>query len=83
MSYNPDPNVVSAIRRIGRKRGVPDRWIETALATGLVESGLQNLSSGDADSAGWRQDCRVRTTESLRWRCYSEGGANASLYKPN
>jgi hypothetical protein len=56
MSYNPDPNVVSAIRRIGRKRGVPDRWIETALATGLVESGLQNLSGGDADSAGWRQE---------------------------
>jgi hypothetical protein len=51
-----DPHVVNAITRIGRRRGVPDRWIQTALATGIVESNLQNLSGGDADSAGWRQE---------------------------
>lgn len=54
MAY--DPNVVDAIRRIGQQRKVPRRWLEAAYATGIVESGLQNLDHGDADSKGWRQE---------------------------
>jgi hypothetical protein len=51
-----DPAVVEAIRRIGQQRKVPRRWLEAAYATGIVESGLQNLDYGDADSKGWRQE---------------------------
>lgn len=54
MSY--DPHVVNAILRIGRRRGESKRYILEAFATGIVESGLRNLSGGDADSAGWRQE---------------------------
>lgn len=54
MAY--DPQVVNQIIRIGQKRGVPRRHILSALATGIVETGLQNLSYGDADSLGWRQE---------------------------
>jgi hypothetical protein len=54
MAY--DPAVVEAIKRIGRKRGVGREAILGALATGIVESGLQNLGYGDADSQGWRQE---------------------------
>lgn len=32
------------------------RKIRAAYETGIVESGLRNLSYGDADSAGWRQE---------------------------
>jgi hypothetical protein len=54
MAY--DPQVVNAIRRVAKQRGVPDRWLVSAFATGIVESGLRNLGGGDADSAGWRQE---------------------------
>lgn len=40
------------IIRIGRELGVSDRAIATALATGMVESGLRNLNGGDRDSLG-------------------------------
>ncbi len=40
------------IIRIGRELGVSDRAIATALATGMVESGLRNLAWGDRDSLG-------------------------------
>src|ERR1044072_2569352 len=54
MSY--DPAVIRAIERIGRKRKMGKEAILGALATGIVESGLQNLSGGDADSVNWRQE---------------------------
>lgn len=40
------------IIRVGRELGVSDRAIATALATGMVESGLRNLDWGDRDSLG-------------------------------
>ncbi|WP_253247467.1 MULTISPECIES: LysM peptidoglycan-binding domain-containing protein [Microbacterium] len=42
----------SLIIRIGRELGASDRAIATALATGMVESGLRNLDWGDRDSLG-------------------------------
>jgi hypothetical protein len=52
----PDPKVLKTIKRIARKRGVPYKHVLAAVETGLVESNLQNLSYGDADSQGWRQE---------------------------
>ncbi|WP_200838776.1 MULTISPECIES: LysM peptidoglycan-binding domain-containing protein [Microbacterium] len=40
------------IIRVGRELGASDRAIATALATGMVESGLRNLDWGDRDSLG-------------------------------
>lgn len=53
MSY--DPRVVSRIRQIAADRGEPMRYVIGAMATGIVESGLQDLEGGDADSYGFRQ----------------------------
>lgn len=50
-----DSAVIRRIKQIGAKRGEPSRYIVGQLATGIVESGLQNLSGGDADSYGFRQ----------------------------
>jgi hypothetical protein len=50
-----DPAVIRAIQRIGRKRNEPKKYVLGELATGIVESGLQNLPGGDADSYGFRQ----------------------------
>jgi len=55
-----DPAVVAAIRKIGQQRYGNDpkklrRYLLGQFATGIVESGLQNLSGGDADSYGYRQ----------------------------
>lgn len=44
------------IVRRGRRRGASPMEIESAIETGLVESGLRNLRYGDADSQGWRQE---------------------------
>lgn len=51
-----DPQVINAIIRIGRKRGMNREALLGALATGIVESGLTNIRGGDADSSGWRQE---------------------------
>src|SRR4051812_26141623 len=48
--------ILNAILSIGRQRGATPKEIKAAIETGLVESNLQNLSGGDADSAGWRQE---------------------------
>jgi hypothetical protein len=53
MAY--DPRVINAILRIAKRRGESQEAVLGALATGIVESGLQELSGGDADSYGWRQ----------------------------
>lgn len=50
-----DPHVVNQIKRIAKRRGLPERYVVGALATGIVESGLQDLPGGDADSYGFRQ----------------------------
>lgn len=57
---NYDPTVVAAIRRIGQSRYGSDpkklrRYLLGQYSTGIVESGLRNLSGGDADSYGYRQ----------------------------
>lgn len=54
MAY--DPSVVKALRRRARALGVPDRYLMGGFEAGIVESGLQNLTGGDADSQGWRQE---------------------------
>lgn len=51
--------IVRLIRREGAN--IPNlhvrrKYEAAAVETGLVESGLRNLSGGDADSAGWRQE---------------------------
>jgi hypothetical protein len=51
-----DRKVIDSIIRIGQQRGEPRKRILAALATGKVESNFQNLSHGDADSQGWRQE---------------------------
>lgn len=48
--------IARRIVRIGRRRGVPRKYILAALATGRVESNFRNLPGGDADSQGWRQE---------------------------
>lgn len=51
------PNeVLSAIQQVAARRKVPYKHLKAAVETGLVESNLKNLSGGDADSAGWRQE---------------------------
>lgn len=51
--------IVRLIRREGRRIKDPRTrrvYERAAVQTGLVESGLRNLSYGDADSQGWRQE---------------------------
>lgn len=57
---NYDPAVIAAIRTIGQQRYGSDpkklrRYLEGQFDTGIVESGLRDLSGGDADSYGYRQ----------------------------
>lgn len=47
-----DEQVARTIVDIGRQRGLGEREIVAALATGLVESGLRNVKHGDRDSLG-------------------------------
>jgi len=51
-----DPNskqgIANKIIAEGRKRGMSDAEIKSALMAGLAESGLQNLDHGDRDSLG-------------------------------
>ena len=57
MSYSKSQKKLAArLIKIGKKEGASRKQILSALATGIVESNLQNLSGGDADSAGWRQE---------------------------
>jgi hypothetical protein len=57
MALNPEQRqVLSAILRIGRRRGASRKEIKAAVETGLVESNLSNPNHGDADSQGWRQE---------------------------
>jgi len=54
-----DPRILRQIRREARHIGDPrarNVFLRSAVQVGLVESGGRNLSGGDADSAGWRQE---------------------------
>lgn len=49
----------AVVREIARQgQDEPRRYVRAAYATGIVESHLQNLAGGHADSAGWRQERR-------------------------
>jgi len=48
--------IAREIVRRGRRAGASPMEVESAIETGLVESGLRNLPGGDADSQGWRQE---------------------------
>jgi len=50
-----DPRVVERIRQIAQERGESYRYLVGAYSTGIVESGLEDLEGGDADSYGFRQ----------------------------
>jgi hypothetical protein len=54
-----DPSIIAAIKRRAAQVEDPrkrNRYLRAALQIGIVESGLQNLDHGDADSKGWRQE---------------------------
>jgi hypothetical protein len=56
---NDRRKILNAINREARKIGDPTarrKFKRAAVQTGIVESGLRNLSYGDADSQGWRQE---------------------------
>lgn len=50
--------VLSAIKAGARRNQASPMEQKAAIEIGLVESGLRNLSGGDRDSAGWRQERR-------------------------
>lgn len=50
-----DRRVIDAIIREGQRRHSPKKT-KAALQTGIVETGLENLKGGDADSVNWRQE---------------------------
>lgn len=64
MAYTPaQRKVIRAIRREAVRRYAKGGWskaerrkLRSAFLTGRVESNFQNLSGGDADSQGWRQE---------------------------
>ncbi len=58
-SLDPEQDkVLTKVLRVGKKSKVPKKRkaLLSAVETAIVESGIRNLSGGDADSAGWRQE---------------------------
>jgi murein DD-endopeptidase MepM/ murein hydrolase activator NlpD len=51
-----DGSVAEQVYKVGRELRVPHKHLLAAFMTGIVESHFHNLSGGDADSAGWRQE---------------------------
>ena len=51
-----ESRVARKVLKTGAKLGATKKEKLAAAETGLVESGFKNLSYGDADSAGWRQE---------------------------
>lgn len=49
-------SVVAEIEAEGRAAHATSMQVKAAIETGLVESNLKNLTYGDADSKGWRQE---------------------------
>lgn len=56
MADREQQHIIRSIIKVGRRRGMPRQAILAALETGSVESHFHNLSGGDADSQGWRQE---------------------------
>jgi hypothetical protein len=48
--------VAQTVIQTGQQMGATRKELLAAIETGLVESNLQNLNYGDADSLGWRQE---------------------------
>lgn len=48
--------VAAKVLSRGQKAGATKKELTAAAETGIVESGFRNLSYGDADSQGWRQE---------------------------
>lgn len=48
--------IAKTVVKTGLKMGATPKELLAAVETGLVESNLQNLPYGDADSLGWRQE---------------------------
>lgn len=48
--------VLATIKQVAAQKRASPKQVKAAIETGIVESGLQNLPGGDADSAGWRQE---------------------------
>lgn len=49
-------SVLNTVLGVGLEKGASAKELLAAVETGLVETGLRNLSYGDADSEGWRQE---------------------------
>lgn len=49
-------SVADILAKVWAKTGLPFKALLSAIETGIVESGLRNLSGGDASSVGWRQE---------------------------
>jgi hypothetical protein len=49
-------SVGKTLVRVWKAMGLPFKALLSAFETGIVESGMQNLPGGDADSQGWRQE---------------------------
>lgn len=48
--------LMNKVLSIGDEMGATDKQKLSAVETAIIESGIANLGSGDADSAGWRQE---------------------------
>lgn len=82
MARNP---VIAEILRQGRRQ--PRKRVKAALQTGYVETRFRNLSYGDADSQGWRQEraSLYRNPTNLRAsvrRFYQEAAQHDAPGKP-
>jgi hypothetical protein len=49
-------SVARQVYQVGRRMSAPFKHLLASMMIGLVESGMRNLSYGDADSVGWRQE---------------------------
>ena len=75
-------NNARAIAAEGRRRGMTDSDINTAIMTSLAESGLRNLNYGDRDSVGLFQQRTSQgwgTTQQIMDPTYSAGKFYESL----
>jgi uncharacterized protein (TIGR02594 family) len=60
MAYSKSQKkLAKQILKVGVKKGATRKQLTSAIATGLVETNLANISGGDADSGGWRQERRM------------------------
>lgn len=98
MTISRSNPVVRRIKRIAREERASPMEEKAAMATGIVETHMQNLPGGDADSAGWRQERRsiyrdptnldasirrfFRETRALRGKYNRAGDLAAAVQRP-